>query len=180
MFRLLFLIIIVGLIGACGMGVFWYLNTPQPIGAYAQGNYARQMITYEYLEYKRDRYKDDLGYWIPFAQKGNGPAETRVAELYFTRGDDNPDNYKVAVTYLTRAAALGLPVAQNALGVALRNGLGIAQDKVEAYKWFSLAARQGLKLAQKNLDDLTPELTDKERDQAALRVDLWLKNIKKF
>ena len=45
----------------------------------------------------------------------------------------------------------GYPAAQNNLGARYRDGQGVAQDFVEALKWFRLAADQGYAEAQYNL-----------------------------
>jgi uncharacterized protein len=45
----------------------------------------------------------------------------------------------------------GYPAAQNSLGARYRDGQGVAQDFVEALKWFRRAADQGYAEAQFNL-----------------------------
>lgn len=180
MFRLIGLFVCMAFIAAFVAGIVWYVRTPQPIGPYAQWNYIKQSVVYHYYDYKKDPNADKLAYWMPLALHNNAIAQTDVAELYFASGQANPADYKIAVDYLTKAADQGLPEAQNALGVAYRNGLGVPMDKLESYKWFGLAARQGMDLAIQNLADVTFELTPKEQEEAKLRVGLWVNNFKKY
>jgi enhanced entry protein LpnE len=175
MLRLLGLLIFLALLAGVGAGGYWYINTPQPINMNDRVNYARDMAIYDYYLLRQPKSSDTLAYFLPLAQKGNVAAETRVAELYFFVGQNDPQAYKLAASYLVKAANQGIPNAQNALGVAYRNGLGVAQvDKIEAWKWFNLSAKQGVVLAKKNLADLTPELDQAELDQAQIHVDEWL------
>ena len=48
-------------------------------------------------------------------------------------------------------AEQGYPAFQNSLGARYRDGRGVAQDLIEAVKWFRLAANQGMPDAQFNL-----------------------------
>ena len=56
-----------------------------------------------------------------------------------------------AIDELRAKAAEGDPASQNSLGVAYRDGEGVAVNRQEAIKWLSLAAEQGDALAQFNL-----------------------------
>ena len=55
------------------------------------------------------------------------------------------------VDELSAKAAAGDPVSQNNLGVAYRDGEGVAVNRQEAIKWLTLSAIQGDALAQFNL-----------------------------
>ncbi len=58
-----------------------------------------------------------------------------------------------------RAAAQGFPHAQNAIGCSYETGQGVAQDVVEAYKWYHLAVAQNQRDAKVNLNRLLPKLS---------------------
>ena len=60
---------------------------------------------------------------------------------------DDSEDYEDAL----RLAELGLPAAQNYLGLMYDIGQGVPQDYKAAVKWHSLAAEQGLADAQTNL-----------------------------
>jgi TPR repeat protein len=73
-----------------------------------------------------------------------GPFEDAMSALL--RG-----NYPVALRYLQPAALDGNAAAQYNLGLMHFHGIGVAQDDVEAVKWFRRAAEQGEPSAQYNL-----------------------------
>jgi localization factor PodJL len=56
-----------------------------------------------------------------------------------------------AAKWFAAAAAHGLPDSQFNYGVLNERGIGVTRNVSEAYKWFSLAARQGDKDAIKRL-----------------------------
>ena len=56
-----------------------------------------------------------------------------------------------AVSWLTRAAASGEPVAQYRLGTLYADGRGVAADPAKALQWYSAAARGGNRKAMSNL-----------------------------
>ena len=60
------------------------------------------------------------------------------AETAFSEGE-----YETAVAYLLPLAQQGDPDAQYALGYALYEGLGVPQDRMQAYFWIQESARQG-------------------------------------
>lgn len=153
----------------------WYFRTPQPINWSAQMVFARETAEYKYYNYKKEKKDDELKYWAPIALKGNAPAQLHVAEILYQKAAEDSTYYAHAVPFLIGAANKGLPLAQNALGVALRNGLGVQQDRVEAWKWFMLSARQGIELAKKNMQSMGREMTASDLQKAKLQADLWIK-----
>ena len=54
-----------------------------------------------------------------------------------------PQNYAQAKTLLERAAVKKNPEAQYLLGQIYWEGRGVTTDRVQAHKWFNLAAAQG-------------------------------------
>ena len=59
-----------------------------------------------------------------------------------------------AVKALARAADMGHPMAQAALGYQYEYGEGVAKDPVQAVRWYATAAAQGNSTAQKNLGQM--------------------------
>ena len=59
--------------------------------------------------------------------------------LMHRSGKGVPKDYAKAAYWLQQAAELGNHHAQQLLAYHYRDGLGIAQNKVEAYKWLELA-----------------------------------------
>lgn len=66
------------------------------------------------------------------------PSALTQAETAFADGD-----YQRAVAILLPLAQQGDPDAQYALGYALYEGLGVPQDRMQAYFWIQESARQG-------------------------------------
>ena len=68
------------------------------------------------------------------------------------------------------AALQGDSDAQNNLGTAYAQGLGVAEDRVEAYLWFSLAEQQKNPVARANLGRLIARMSQDEIDEGRRRV----------
>ncbi len=173
----LFLISVVLLaLGFCG---WWYLATPQPPTFPAQMRYLKDTIAFQTHHFQRlpsfdfdgasTITQEEADFWLPMAQEGNSVAQIFVARYLFSQGEKNPRAYQTALTFLRPAAMDGIPVAQNALGVAYRYGLGVPQNTVEATKYFILAAARGLRLAQDNLYQMSRQITPDEMKEAKAR-----------
>jgi TPR repeat protein len=75
-----------------------------------------------------------------------------------------------AVKWWNRAAEHGYANAQNDLGYALETSAAGEMDLVEACKWDKLAANQGLSTAILNLERVQTKLSDKQYQEAMIRV----------
>jgi uncharacterized protein len=64
-----------------------------------------------------------------------------------------------------------LPRATGCSGIRVmyQTGEGVPQDFVEAYKWFAIAARQGLPEAEQNLHKLALKMTSSQLAEALRR-----------
>ena len=76
----------------------------------------------------------------------------------------------------TKAADAGLPDAQTQVGIMYIEGEGADKDPVEAFKWWTLAARQGDEDAKSNLDKLKPDLTPEQAAEGQRRAEAWKSN----
>lgn len=177
--KLLLITLLLVLIGFCG---WWYALTPQPPKAAARWAYMRDTLEFHTHNFQRlPDFKmkstgsipteNEVNFWLPVAQSGNRVAQIYVAQYLFAQGSNtNPMPYVRALEFLRPAADEGIPTAQNAVGVAYRYGLGVAQDSIEATKWFKLAAATGLKLAQENLYQMAHVLTEEDLAEAERRA----------
>ena len=86
----------------------------------------------------------------PFAQLGDGRAQTLLGLMYY-HGRGLQKNDAQAVTWFRRAADQGEPEGQFYVGVMYAEGNGVPQDYAEAVRWYRLAAEQGEPRAQYNL-----------------------------
>ncbi len=178
--KFLLIVVVLITIGFCG---WWHFLTPQPPSFNGQIRYLKDTLAFQSRNFTRPPRLDkknteqiaqeDILYWLPTAQQGNFVAQIYIAKYLFAQGQTNPVTYPRAVEYLLPSAQIGIPIAQNALGVAYRHGLGVKQDKVEAYKWFSLAAKRGLDIAENNLLEISRELNASMIEEGRNRAILW-------
>ena len=103
------------------------------------------------------------------AEQGNVKAMHNLAVLA-ARGA--PD-YATALRWFTEAAEHGLADSQFNLGVLYENGLGIAADRIAAYKWYALAAKGGDQDASGLRDALKSRMPQAERRKAEQMVEAF-------
>jgi hypothetical protein len=98
----------------------------------------------------------------------SGAAEPRSV----SQAASEPDPH-AAVKWYRKAARNGSAAGQAALGEAYRMGMGVEQDNVEAYMWYTLAAEQGSRAAADARDLITPAMTPKEIARAEEKARDW-------
>lgn len=82
---------------------------------------------------------------------------------------------KGAVAAYSIAAALGLNLAQNRLGVIYAEGELVPKNMTEAYKWFLIATSNGYEAAKDNRTRAEKKLTQLEIRNAEVAAQQWLK-----
>lgn len=172
-----FILTLVVLVGLCLAGS-WYIKTPQPPQMSAQWRYLTDTASYTFHEWKSSpadlSTREQIEFWRPLAAGDNVVAQIEIARLLFSQAAEDLQAYRMAATFLDEPAnTLGIPLAQNALGVAVRDGLGVPANKAEAYKWFYLASVRGLDLAEKNMLDLTHYMSESDLAKAKSLVESW-------
>jgi len=95
-----------------------------------------------------------------------GPLED--ADIAMKRRD-----YPTAVRLIRPLAEQGNATAQYNLGVFYDNGLGVPQDKVNAYMWFNLSAAQGKPGAAAFRDLIARYMTPDQIAEAQKRTREW-------
>ena len=106
------------------------------------------------------------------AQLGNVKAMHNLA-VVSTALDRNNPNYQAAVYWFKQAASYNLADSQFNLAILYQNGVGVPQNLVEAYRWFSLAARQGDLDAARRKDLLEKKLKKKDLLLAHNMLQAW-------
>lgn len=86
----------------------------------------------------------------------------------YERGD-----YKTALQQLMQLAEAGDADAQYILGRMFSRGLGVVQDFAEAYKWYSLAAARGQRLAPSARAAVAAKLTPAQLAAAQQLARAW-------
>lgn len=79
-----------------------------------------------------------------------------------------------AIPLLRDAAERGFPRAMAVYGGALAEGAGVAQDKVEAYKYLALASRQQVPDTELMLARLAGEMSGEEVERAKKAADAFV------
>lgn len=97
------------------------------------------------------------------ADRGNIRAMHNLAVLHAENpsASGKPD-FATASTWFRRAAEYGVRDSQYNLAVLYARGLGVGQDLIQSYAWFSAAAAQGDEEAGKKRDDVAAKLSPKD------------------
>lgn len=112
----------------------------------------------------------------PLADQGSPTAEYLLAEIYF--GGHGGD-LQQALKWMTASADQGYAQAQARLGMIYATGRGVPINNIEAYRWFSLAAKSAdpkakLKtISEANKGAIAKRLSPAERQQAEALVADW-------
>jgi uncharacterized protein len=111
------------------------------------------------------------------ADQGDLMAINNLANLFEEGTSATPQDYRKALELYRTAALNGYAPSQLKLGGIYANGRGGARDLVEAYAWFTLAARQGNGLAQSNLQAVIRQLTPDQLRVGKQRTDEYSREI---
>jgi|GEM_PF-3783711 len=106
------------------------------------------------------------------AMLGNVKAMHNLAVIS-TALDKEDTDYKAAIYWFKQAANRNLADSQFNLAILYQNGVGLSKNNLEAYKWFSLAARQGDVDAASRRDLLEKKLKKDELLEASKLLQNW-------
>ena len=117
----------------------------------------------------------------PLAEQGEAGAQYLLAETYF---GGHGGTTMEALKWMTAAADQGYAQAQARLGLIYATGRGVATNNVEAYRWFSLAAKLADPKQQKNLKTVSQtnrtvvakSLSPEQRAKVDAEVAAWKPN----
>jgi TonB family protein len=112
----------------------------------------------------------------PRANAGDAKAQLELAHVYF-KGEHNPTDDWMGMSYLEKSAKQGLARAQFEMGEHIVHGdrhRGVpSADYSEAYMWYTLASRGGEKHSEKALKELTAKMTPEQVQAGEVLVDKW-------
>ena len=137
---------------------------------FAQSQYRLGTLYERGLGVKKDLARARVWYGRA-AEQGNVKAMHNLAVLI--AGSEGEPDYKTALHWFSEAAEHGLADSQFNLGVLYENGLGVAADRVTAYKWYALAATGGDKDAGGLRDALKAKMPADERKKAEHLVNTF-------
>jgi hypothetical protein len=117
------------------------------------------------------------------ATQNDRDAQYRLGYFYLTgkpamngaKGIDKDP--KLSFFWFRKSAYQGDGYAQRQLGLAYREGQGVNQDKIEAYKWFSLAMKAGEPTAKEYLERLILEFTTQQVQEGERGAQSFVKTI---
>ncbi|MGD0641484.1 MAG: hypothetical protein ABSC22_12110 [Roseiarcus sp.] len=99
-----------------------------------------------------------MSWYAKAANAGNARAMHNLAVINAEgAGGDKPD-YAEAARWFRKAGQLGIRDSQFNLGILYARGLGVPQDLVQSWLWFSLAAQQGDADAAKKRDEVAAKM----------------------
>jgi localization factor PodJL len=78
-----------------------------------------------------------------------------------------------AAEWFRKGADRGVADSQYNLGILYARGIGVEHNFAEAYKWFSLAAKEGDKDAAKKRDDIAAHLDQQSLAAARSAIEQW-------
>ena len=112
----------------------------------------------------------------PRANAGDAKAQLELANV-FLKGERNPNDDWMGMSYLEKSAKQGLARAQFEMGEHIVHGdrhRGVpSADYSEAYMWYTLASRGGEKHSEKALKELTVKMTPEQVQAGQVLVDKW-------
>jgi TPR repeat protein len=112
------------------------------------------------------------------ARAGYVPAMYSLAMLLVDHPEIERKGWGEAVAMLERSAEAGTWESSVELGVLARDGLGMKQDLGEAFRWFTIAAKQGGAQAEEktrpNLEKCRAMLAADEQDNELRAAESWL------
>ena len=123
--------------------------------------------------------------WIRKAvEQGDAYAQLSLGLYYWSglRGGSRvrvPPDFAKAGKWYCKAAEQGYVTAQSNLGIAYDNGLGVPEDGVAAYAWYSVAAASGDDGGRENRDDIKRKLTPSQIDRGQVMAREIFERIEK-
>src|SRR3982751_5676388 len=86
------------------------------------------------------------------AEQGDEDAELLLGMMYYQPANGFPEDHKVALLWLRKAADHGSVMAENQIGLMYDTGrAGVAHDREEARRWYIRAANHGDSVAAYNV-----------------------------
>lgn len=142
-------------------------------------NWAKTMLftIYNYgVIGKKDQVQAQLWYEKAVIEDGQQKIDYSIGTL-FEGGLLVRQNYEQAAYWFQRSAGLGYPPAQAMLGRFYREGTGVLQDYVLAYKWFNLAASKYeesmASFVRQLRDKLAEDMTHSQIEEAQKLTREW-------
>jgi len=115
-------------------------------------------------------YAESGKWYLKAANQGLAEAQFKLGVRYFEFGRQAKENYTTAFSWFFKAGNQGIAAAQFNIGLMYQQGRGVPTNKVEAYKWYNVAAAQGFTKAAAAREILNYELSRAEVLEAERRA----------
>ncbi len=99
-----------------------------------------------------------MSWYAKAANAGNARAMHNLAVMNAEGAAGGKPDYAEAAQWFRKAGQLGIRDSQFNLGILYARGMGVPQDLVQSWLWFSLAAQQGDADAMKKRDDVAAKM----------------------
>src|SRR5688572_19143856 len=107
-------------------------------------------------------YTESGKWYAKAAAQGVAEAQFQLGVRYFEHGKQAKENYRNAFSWFFKAANQGMAEAQYNVALMYQLGRGVPTNRVEAYKWYIVAAAQGYTKALAARENLASDLPRKE------------------
>lgn len=95
-----------------------------------------------------------LEYFEISANSGFVDAQLHLANYYYEKAEETPNDYSNAIKWFTKASEAGSSDADYSLGYFYRHGLGVKVDNEKAVDYYQRAADKNYKFAYEELADM--------------------------
>lgn len=107
------------------------------------------------------------------AEQGNALAMHNLGVLYASGSLGGSPDLEQALGWFEKAGALGVKDSQVNLGIIYAQGMGVAVDLVQSYKWFAVAARGGDSDAGAKRDAVAKGMRPEQLEKGRAEAEAW-------
>jgi len=115
-------------------------------------------------------YTESGRWYLKAAQQGVAEAQFQLAVRYYEHGKKAKENYVTAFQWFFKAANQGIAEAQYNVAAMYQLGRGVATNRIEAYKWYLIAAAQKYDKGSAAAENLASILSRQEIAEAEKRA----------
>lgn len=112
------------------------------------------------------------------AEKGDVDAMVELGEMYCGAKSVEQDD-QICGIWIRRAAEKGHKRAQYMLGRMYELGIGMREDPVQSYRWFTVSASQGYEMSELGAKRAAERMNPKQMEKAKKQADETIAQIKR-
>jgi hypothetical protein len=139
----------------------------------ANAGFAPAQATLGTLFAQAGKYERAVLWWGRAAEQGDAESQFNLANACRT-GKGLKTDLEQAFALMLKAAESGVAAAQTLLGVMYATGDGVAEDRIEAARWFCCANSLGDSPGKSNWERAQTLFTTAQLQEAGRRAKCWL------